>query len=160
MAKKSTNTDSEFRYSILCISGYYFGVEVKYVKEVQLLPVITHVPNVHKSILGVFNLRGQIQSIVDIRGILNLASRKISEEDFVVVLEHHKRVMGVLVEKVLDVFNVDSSNIQIPTRDMSLSLVHYCNGYYNHKKLGKIFLLDLDTLFNAKEIGSTSFSRA
>lgn len=160
MAKKSTNTDSEFRYSILCISGNYFGVEVKYVKEVQLLPVITQVPNVHKTILGVFNLRGQIQSIVDIRGILSLPSGKISEEDFVVVLEHEKRVMGVLVEKVLDVFNVDSSNIQIPTREMSLSLVHYCNGYYNHKKLGKIFLLDLDTLFNAKEIGSTSFSRA
>ena len=160
MANKSTNTDSEFRYSILCISGYYFGVEVKYVKEVQLLPVITQVPNVHKTILGVFNLRGQIQSIVDIRGILNLPSGKISEEDFVVVLEHDKKVIGVLVEKVLDVFNVDSSNIQIPTREMSLSLVNYCNGYYNHKKLGKIFLLDLDTIFNAKEIGNTSFSRA
>ena len=160
MANKNTNTDNEFRYSILCISGYYFGVEVKYVREVQLLPLITQVPNVHKTILGVFNLRGQIQSIVDIRGILNLPVGKISEEDFVVVLEHDKKVIGVLVEKVLDVFNVDSSNIHIPTREMSLSLVNYCNGYYNHKKLGKIFLLDLDTIFNAKEIGSISFSRA
>ena len=159
MVNKNTNTDSEFRYSILCISGYYFGVEVKYVREVQLLPVITKVPNVHKSILGVFNLRGQIQSIIDIRGVLNLPSGKVSEEDFVVVLEHDKRVIGVLVEKVLDVFTVDTGNIQIPTREMSLSLVNYCSGYYNHKKLGKIFLLDLDAIFNAKEIGSTSFSR-
>lgn len=159
MVNKNTNTDSEFRYSILCISGYYFGVEVKYVREVQLLPVITKVPNVHKSILGVFNLRGQIQSIVDVRGILNLPSGKISEEDFVVVVEHNKRVIGVLVEKVLDVFTVDPGNIQIPTREMSLSLVNYCSGYCNHKKLGKIFLLDLDSIFNAKEIGSTSFSR-
>jgi purine-binding chemotaxis protein CheW len=159
VVNKNTNTDSEFRYSILCISGYYFGVEVKYVREVQLLPVITKVPNVHKSILGVFNLRGQIQSIVDVRGILNLPSGKISEEDFVVVVEHNKRVIGVLVEKVLDVFTVDPGNIQIPTREMSLSLVNYCSGYCNHKKLGKIFLLDLDSIFNAKEIGSTSFSR-
>jgi len=160
VVKKSTITDSEFRYSILCISGYYFGVEVKFVKEVQLLPVITKIPNVHKTILGVFNLRGQIQSIVDIRGILNLSEGKISDEDFVVVLEHDKKVIGVLVEKVLDVFSVDSSNIEIPTRDMSLSLVQYCNGFYNHKKLGKIFLLDLDTIFNAKEISGISFSRA
>ena len=121
MVNKNTNTDSEFRYSILCISGYYFGVEVKYVREVQLLPVITKVPNVHKSILGVFNLRGQIQSIIDIRGVLNLPSGKVSEEDFVVVLEHDKRVIGVLVEKVLDVFTVDTGNIQIPTREMSFT---------------------------------------
>ena len=158
MANK-TNPDTEFRYSILCISGYYFGVEVQFVREVQLLPVITKLPNVHKTILGVFNLRGQIQSIVDIRGILNLPIGKISEEDFVVVIEHGKKLIGVLVEKVLDVFTVDSSNIQIPTREMSLSLVNYCTGYCNHKKLGKIFLMDLDTIFNAKEIGSTSFSR-
>jgi len=159
VADNNTNNDSDFRYSILCISGHYFGVEVKYVREVQLLPVITKVPNVHKTILGVFNLRGQIQSIVDIRGILNLPTEKISEEDFVVVLEHDNKVISVLVEKVLDVFIVDPGNIQIPTREMSLSLVNYCSGYYNHKKLGKIFLLDLDTIFNAKEIDSTSFSR-
>lgn len=160
MAKKDNNTESEYRYSILCISDYYFGVEVKYVREVQLLPVITQVPNVHKTILGVFNLRGQIQSIVDIRGILNLPTEKVNEDDFVVVLEHDKKVIGVLVEKVLDVFTVDTSKIEIPTREMSLSLVHYCNGFYNHKKLGKIFLLDLATIFNAKEIGTNSFSRA
>jgi chemotaxis signal transduction protein len=159
VAKKDTNTESEYRYSILCISDYYFGVEVKYVREVQLVPVITQVPNVPKTILGVFNLRGQIQSIVDIRGILNLPAEKINEEDFVVVLEHNNTIISVLVEKVLDVFTVDTNKIQIPTREMSLSLVHYCNGYYNHKKLGKIFLLDLDILFGAKEISSNSFSR-
>ena len=159
MTKKETNTENEFRYSILCISDYYFGVEVKYVQEVQLLPVITQVPNVHKTILGVFNLRGQIQSIVDIRGILNLPVERINENDFVAVLEYDKKVLGVLVEKVLDVFSVEANKIEIPTREMSLSLVHYCNGYYRHKKLGKIFLLDLDTIFSAKEIGNNSFSR-
>ena len=95
----------------------------------------------------------------DIAQLNSVSVGKISDEDFVVVLEHGKKLIGVLVEKVLDVFTVDSSNIQIPTREMSLSLVNYCSGYYNHKKLGKIFLLDLDTIFNAKEIGSTSFSR-
>lgn len=159
MTKKDTNTESEYRYSILCISDYYFGVEVKFVREVQLLPIITRVPNVPKPVLGVFNLRGQIQSIVDIRGILNLPAEKVNEEDFVVVLEHNNTIIGVLVEKVLDVFSVESNKIQIPTREMSLSLIHYCNGYYNHKKLGKIFLLDLDTLFSTKEIRSNSFSR-
>ncbi len=148
---------SEYRYSILCISGHYFGVEVKYVQEVQLLPVITKIPNVHACVLGVFNMRGQIQSVIDIRGFLNLPVEKITEESFVVIVEHQKTKLGIVVEKVLDVFSIEGSKIQIPTREMPLSLIQYCNGYYNHKRLGKVFLLDLETLFNAKEIVSYSY---
>ncbi len=155
MEKNTTNT--EYRYSILCISGQYFGVEVRQVKEVLSLPVITKIPNVHNSILGVFNLRGQIQSVIDIRGILNLPTEEISEEHFVVIMEHKQTVLGVVVEKVLDVISVDSSQVQIPTREMPLSLVNYCNGYYDHKKLGVVFLLDLETIFISKEIGNYNY---
>ena len=150
-------SNSEFRYSILCISGQYFGVEVKFVQEVQLLPVITKIPNVHHCVLGVFNLRGQIQSVIDIRGFLNLPTEKITDEDFVVIVEFNNTKLGIIVEKVLDVFSIDGNKIQIPTREMPFSLIQYCNGYYNHKKLGKVFLLDLETLFNAKEIVNYSY---
>ncbi|NOG44823.1 MAG: purine-binding chemotaxis protein CheW [Calditrichaeota bacterium] len=151
-------SSAEFRYSILCISGQYFGVEVKFVQEVLSLPLITKIPNVHHSVLGVFNLRGQIQSVIDIRGFLNLPIEDINDEDFVVIVDFNETKLGIVVEKVLDVFSIDGNKIQIPTRDMPLSLIQYCNGYYSHKKLGKIFLLDLETLFNAKEIVSYSYS--
>lgn len=154
---KENTKNTEYRYSILCISGQYFGIEVKYVKEVLLLPVITQIPNVNRAILGVFNLRGQIQSVIDIRDVLNLPSEKIDEEHFVVILDFNKIILSVVVEKVLDVIGIDSSLIQIPTREMPLSLVNYSNGYYEHKNLGTVFLLDLESIFNAKEIGSYSF---
>ncbi len=149
---------TEFRYSILCISGQYFGVEVKFVQEVQSLPIITKIPNVHHCVLGVFNLRGQIQSVLDIRGFLNLPVEKLDDENFVVIVEYQKTKLAIVVEKVLDVFSIDGNKIQIPTREMPLSLIQYCSGYYNHKKLGKVFLLDLETLFNAKEIVGYSYS--
>lgn len=155
MEKNTTHT--EYRYSILRISGQYFGVEVNLVKEVLLLPVITKIPNVHKSILGVFNLRGQIQSVIDIRGILNLPIQEINQEHFVVILENKKIVLGIVVEKVHDVISIDSTKVHIPTRDMPLSLVNFCNGYYDHKNLGVVFLLDLETIFNTKEIGNYSY---
>jgi len=151
-------SNTEFRYSILCISGQYFGVEVKFVQEVQILPVITKIPNVHQSVLGVFNLRGQIQSVIDISGFLNLPVDKIKDEDFVVIVEYNNTKLGIVVEKVLDVFPINGNEIQIPTREMPLSLIQYCNGYYNHKKLGRVFLLDLEMLFNTKEIVSYSYS--
>lgn len=153
-----TPPNTEFRYSIVRISGKYFGIEVKYVREVTLLPVVTRVPNVHKSILGVFNLRGQIVSVIDIRNLMNLPDEKITEDYFVVIIENDGITLGFVVEKVLDVFPIDSNKINVPTRDMSLNIVQYCNGYYTHKKLGNIFLLDMEALFEAKEIGGYSFS--
>ncbi len=140
------------------MSGQYFGVEVKFVQEVQILPLITKIPNVHQSVLGVFNLRGQIQSVIDIRGFLNLPVEKINDEDFVMIVEYKNTKLGIIVDKVLDVLSIDANKIQIPTREMPLSLIQYCSGYYNHKKLGKIFLLDLETLFNSKEIVGYSYS--
>jgi len=153
-----TTPPTEFRYSVLCISDQYFGVEVKYVREVQLLPAITRMPNVHKCVIGVFNLRGHIQSVIDIRGFLNLPAEKKEGEDFVVIVEYNQITLGLVVKKVLDVVQLDATKIQIPTRDMPLSLIHYCNGFYTDKKLGNVFLLDLETLFKAKEIGGYSFS--
>ena len=73
------------------------------------------------------------------------------------ILDYKKIILGVVVEKVLDVIPVENSKVQIPTREMPLSLVNYCNGYYDHKKLGVVFLLDLETIFNAKEIGNYSY---
>ncbi len=140
------------------MSGQYFGIEVKFVQEVQILPLITKIPNVHQSVLGVFNLRGQIQSVIDIRGFLNLPVEKINDEDFVMIVEYKNTKLGIIVDKVLDVLSIDANKIQIPTREMPLSLIQYCSGYYNHKKLGKIFLLDLETLFNSKEIVGYSYS--
>ena len=72
MIEVSQKLSSDERYSILGISEQNFGVEVKYVKEILPLPKITPLPNIHKSILGVFNLRGQIYSLLDLRLFLRL----------------------------------------------------------------------------------------
>jgi len=150
-------TLKEYRYSVVNIAGTYFGIEVDFVQEVLLLPSITRVPNVSGSILGVFNLRGQIHSVIDVRGILHLSeSRGVKHDSFVVVIEYNKKSFGLLVEKVLDVISVDASKIQVPTRDMKKELVNYSTGYFEHKTLGEVYLLDLETLLDNREIGAYS----
>ena len=56
MNKSQLNADNTDRYSILGISEQNFAVEIHNMKEVIPIPRITPVPNVEKSILGVFNL--------------------------------------------------------------------------------------------------------
>lgn len=142
----------EERYSVLEISQQKFGVEVKNVKEILPLPKITRIPNLHESILGVFNLRGQIYSLLDLRVFLRLGNPVLSERNMVVILEYDNISFGTVVDKVLDVINLDSTKIRIPARDMSSQYVQYLSGYYEHKKSGVIYILDLGAIVNAREI--------
>ncbi|HHM02459.1 MAG TPA: purine-binding chemotaxis protein CheW [Caldithrix abyssi] len=158
MAKETNGKiKTSYRYSILCISDHYFGVEVDNVREVLLTPHYTRMPNVDKHIVGVFNLRGQIHSLVDISGFLNLPPKEIKETDFVVVLQKKDMSMGVLVDKVHDVIRIETNKIEVPTRDMPLNLINYTNGFYDHKTLGRIFLLDLEVIFNSRELSRYSY---
>ena len=140
------------RYSILGISEQHFAVEVINMKEVIPLPLITPVPNVNQSILGVFNLRGQIYSILDLRVLLKLERNKINEKNFIVLLEWHDFQFGVVVDRVLDVTKLDTSKIQIPTREFSPQYINLLNGYYEHKTMGLIYLLDLPAILQSKDL--------
>ncbi|RMH65154.1 MAG: purine-binding chemotaxis protein CheW [Calditrichaeota bacterium] len=152
------NANTSYRYSILCISGHYFGVEVSHVREVLLLPKYTRVPNVDSVLIrGLFNLRGQIHSLVDISTFVNLPPKKIEQTDFVVVMENQDLSVGVVVDKVHDVLPIENNKIEIPTREMPLNLINYTHGYYDDAVLGRIFLLDLGVIFKSKELARYSY---
>ena len=70
---------NESRYSILNLSGHYFGIEINRVVEIIPFPKYTKIPNLNPCILGVFNLRGQIYSIIDIRVLFDLKINDISD---------------------------------------------------------------------------------
>jgi purine-binding chemotaxis protein CheW len=129
------------------------------VKEVMPGPPTTVVPNVDSSILGVFNLRGQIYSLVDMAELLMLKkdARKTRNIGYVVILEHEDFSLGIAVDRVMDVIVIDSDKIQIPSRELPLQIVQFSNGYYKHEVLGEIYLIDVPTLMNAKEIRQYRF---
>ncbi len=141
----------DYRYSVLSLSGKYFAVEVFKVKEVLNMPRISKIPNAHKSIVGVFNLRGQIYTLIDIRYFLNLEVHPVSEKDYVVILEQDGTSFGIIVDKVIDVVALDANKIQIPTREISVQFVQYLEGIYQ-LDMGTLFLLDIPAILNAGEL--------
>lgn len=148
---------SENRYSVLCISDQNFGIEITHVKEVIPLVKYTLVPNVHDCILGVFNLRGHIYPLIDVRRLLKILVKPITAKDFIVLLEHDSINFGVVVDRVLDVIAIDPTQIQLLTRDRAVPYIHYANGYHEHKKLGLIYFLDLQAIILAEEIRKYSY---
>jgi purine-binding chemotaxis protein CheW len=142
----------ENRYSVLCISGQNFAVEINHVKEVIPLTVYTKIPNVHECISGVFNLRGQIYPLLDLRALLRLPVRPLSSKDHIVLVEWESVSFGIVVDRVMDVLTIEASQIQLLTREMAAPFIHYANGVVEHKKAGAIYFLDLQTIILSEEI--------
>lgn len=145
---------SENSYSILCIGDKYFGIGIFSVKEIIQLPKYTRVPNTHQSIIGVFNLRGEIYSILDFRVLLGQELTLVSNKNLVVILEHENVNFGVIVDKVLDVIEIEPANIQSPGRDLPVQYENYINGMYRNERIGPVYLIDISAVSSTEEIAS------
>lgn len=144
--------DLEFRrMSTFELSGKTFGLDISNLSEVIKLPQFTPLPNTNGIYHGVFNLRGEIYPLVDISAVLELAPKKIQEEDMVLIIRHHDVFLGILVDKILSIVAYYSKNVKNPQGVVSRSLSKFVQGIIDHK--GKIIhILDLDSLFKTQNL--------
>lgn len=69
-------------FVVFSLGDEFYGVEMEQVLEVVSIPTIALLPNLPDQILGIFNLRGNIVSITDLRKIFGLlASGEAAEEE-------------------------------------------------------------------------------
>jgi purine-binding chemotaxis protein CheW len=87
--------------SIIQLGEEYFGVELSAVREFSHLRRVTAIPCCPPHIAGNMNLRGDILTLVDIRGLLNIPANTSATE--VMVVESGELSIGVPVDQVLEV---------------------------------------------------------
>jgi chemotaxis signal transduction protein len=122
------------------------------VREVLHPPKVTSLPNVPVHIVGVYNLRGNIISLVDIQQILGLHSAGRSETDMVLLVESSSFLTSFVVEKVLDFVEVENSSVQLPTNDIASRIAYFVRGIYETDTMGQIYLLETEKLLNLNAI--------
>ena len=109
----STNDEKYTRYSIFSVSGKLFGLEISTVREVLPPPKVTYLPNVPTHVIGVFNLRGSIISLVDIQQILDLGLTEKKDTNMVLLVESSNLLISFIVEQVLDFVEVENSQVKL-----------------------------------------------
>lgn len=97
--------------AVINLNGEFFAVELEFVREFADLRGLAPVPCCPEHIIGNMNLRGNILTLLDIRGMLNLPSGKISETAKVVVAGIENMLVGITVDDVLDVVYLRPSDI-------------------------------------------------
>lgn len=93
-----------------------YGVDVLRVQEIRSWDQVTRIPNTPRYVLGVLNIRGTIIPIIDLRARFELADLVFSPLTVVIVLrvelQNRSRTVGLVVDAVSDVLDIDEQEIK------------------------------------------------
>lgn len=133
--------------AVIGLSGEYFGIDLESVREFINVRSFTPVPCCPPHIVGNMNLRGEIVTLVDIRGTLNLAASPIEKGAKAVVINVDDIVAGLPVDEVLDVTYLDPQNLKKVPIAADSGSSSYLEGTVSYADK-TISLIDLAKLLN------------
>jgi len=126
-----------------------YGVTILSVQEIRSWEPVSKIPNVPDYEKGVVNLRGAIVPIIDLRERFNLEHSEYTNLTVVVVLQAisrgKNRTMGVVVDSVSDVMNIQKDNIQSAPDFGTKVSTEFINGIASVDKR-MVMLLDVEKL--------------
>ena len=132
-----------------------YGVDILRVQEIRSWEPVSRIPNVPAYEKGVVNLRGAIVPIIDLRERFQLGATHYTSLTIVVVLQVHLaekiRVMGVVVDTVSDVIDVDKTLIQSAPDFGTKVSTEFINGLVSVNQR-MVMLLDVDKLLKLEGV--------
>jgi len=126
------------------LSGERYAIDMGYVKEVALLREITQLPGTPPFILGIISLRGAIISLVDLRTILGLPPKGLTDYNRVIVLHGEKMTFGVLADAIVMTRTIRMNEVSRPPPTVSGVGAAYLSGILP----GPLIIIDAESMLN------------
>lgn len=136
-----------------------YGVDILRVQEIKGYTAVTKIPNTPPHIKGVLNLRGTIVPIVELRTKFGMPTIEYTTFTVIIVVVVRDKVMGLVVDSVSDVLNIDKKDIQPPPQFGAKVDVSFMNA------IGKsgdklVALLDMDRLLSDGDLKDAAMAAA
>ncbi len=101
-------------YLVFSHQKYLYAVKALNVREIIWLPELTAIEESPPHVVGVFNRRSKIVPVADLDLLFGHAQHRYQISDSVVVIEAENRLMGIVVNEVLDVKDITATDIETP----------------------------------------------
>ncbi|AQS52242.1 chemotaxis protein CheW [Paenalcaligenes hominis] len=141
-------------YLVFILAQQEYGIDILKVQEIRgyEAQTVTRIANVPPFIKGVTNLRGVIVPIVDLRIKFNLNEVSYDHQTVVVILNLENRIVGVVVDGVSDVLNLQNSQISdAPQFGGSVLSTEYLTGIGTVDER-MLILVDIEKLMTSEEM--------
>lgn len=102
------------KYLVLSLGEQQYAIAIEYVVDIINVQPITHVPNCPSFVMGITNLRGKAIPTVDLRLRFGKVQKEYTDRTCIIVLEEQGASVGLIVDSVAEVINLDDSQISPP----------------------------------------------
>jgi purine-binding chemotaxis protein CheW len=116
------------RYLAFDLGETTFGMPLANVREVDRIPTITPVPNTPAWLLGAANLRGQICSVVDLAGFLEINQDHPPRDARLVLTRAGSMEMSLLIDRLRDIRELPDGAIRLPSSRIPDRVARYLSG--------------------------------
>lgn len=148
---KETIAVIDFKMVGFSLAGKDYGIDIMNVKEIAKAGQFTYVPNTLPFVLGVYNLRGDIIPILDLRLFFNIpvSADESKKMQNLLILTVGEQTFGVVVDKIDKVVGVSRSKIQPPHPLFGDINIKYISGVVEADRHLYV-LLDIARIFNSR----------
>ncbi|HBG17631.1 MAG TPA: chemotaxis protein CheW [Firmicutes bacterium] len=145
-----TGTENEQQYIIFMVGKEEFGLEVLKVQEIIRYQVPTQIPHAPTYVEGVIDFRGEVIPVLSMRKRFGLPEQEDFGFQVIVVTEVNGKIIGLTVDRVLDIANIPEDKIQLATDFTAQEKTRYLRAM---GKLGNrlILLLDLNKIMDFED---------
>lgn len=142
----------DFKMVTFSLAGKDYAIDIMKVKEIAKAGRFTYVPNTSPFVLGVYNLRGDIIPIIDLRLFFNIEvpERKGNEIENMIIVGVGDQSYGVVIDQIDKVVGIQKSTIQPPHPLFGDISIKYISGVVESNNRLYI-LLDIDRIFGSRK---------
>jgi purine-binding chemotaxis protein CheW len=109
---------------------------------------LTPMPCTPPFVLGIFNVRGQIQTIIDVKKLFDLPDKRLTDLNRVIIVNARGMEAGILADVILGIRSVPLGEIQPTLPTLTDIRAEYMKGVTGDQ----LILLDVEKIFSDKRI--------
>ncbi|MBI5249378.1 MAG: purine-binding chemotaxis protein CheW [Desulfomonile tiedjei] len=126
----------------------HYAIEMAYVREVYPFKDITLVPCTPPFVLGIISVRGQVISVVDIKGFFDLPKKEITEGFRVIIVKNEDMEFGILADAVIGEIRLPAAKIQLDVPSLKGIRAQYVKGVTQER----LIIMDVDKVLSDESI--------
>lgn len=154
LMKKETAPRSEqpLQFISFFVGDEVYATDILKIHEITNYRDLTRIPSAPSFVKGVLDLKGIAVPVMDLREKFALPARPYSKFSVIMVVDVSGRIMGVIVDSVADVLQVERGDIQPAPKFSATLKAEFIKGMIKHGDNRFIILLDMDRMLSDREL--------
>ena len=117
----SQSEDKSCHYVVFKIDRQHYALPLDHVIRAVRMVAFTPVPDAPHSVLGIINMAGQMLPVIDLRRLFGQTDKPLELEDLLLIIQIQGQTVAVIVDEVLSILELTSTQVQSPPSAVSQS---------------------------------------